>query len=369
MLTEMSWPIFKGTGKPAEKVSIPPPPQWRRFTPFTKAQDVPEMRVIPQGLASVDHPEVREMVSAAIALRRPLLVTGPPGCGKSILATLIAVELALGPLLRWPITSSSRLDKALYDYDAIGRVHEENRRPRDEHGNLIDNGDLADWRGGGIGRFIRLGPLGTALLPWTKPRVLLIDEIDKSDIDLPNELLDVFELGEFRVPELERLPEDRPAQVSEDHPAQDAQDAQDPTGERPVQVMTADSGRLAGIVGGVVRCSQFPVVVMTSNGERSFPPAFLRRCLRLRLEQPTGDQLAAIVRERIVQDQGSEDGDLLTQNNDLLKRFEDFLGQNKTLATDQLLNAVFIVSSRRLHGAERKKAFDTLVQDLDQVSP
>jgi MoxR-like ATPase len=352
-MTTMSWPIFNGTGAPVEGVVIPDPPQWRTFQPRTEAQEVPPTPEIP-GLAPVGlsraneaethKPEVLEMVSAAIALRRPLLVTGPPGCGKSILATLIAVELRLGPLLRWPITSSSRLDKALYDYDAIGRVHELNSQQ--------NRGDdpLADPHRG-IGRFIRLGPLGTALLPWTKPRVLLIDEIDKSDIDLPNELLDVFELGEFRVPELERLAADHPDSTPE------------PVTEAPIPVMTADRGRLAGIVGGVVRCAQFPVVVMTSNGERSFPPAFLRRCLQLKLTQPTGRQLRAIVQKRIAQDQDSE-------SSDLLSKFAKQVGQNKNVATDQLLNAIFLVTSRGLgpDNQERMKVYEAIVQDLDQVS-
>lgn len=357
-MTTMSWPIFKGTGTPAERVSIPDPPQWRTFKPLTNAQEVPptpkDPGLAPVGLSRAEgdeahKPEVLDMVSAAIALRRPLLVTGPPGCGKSILATLIAVELSLGPVLRWPITSSSRLDKALYDYDAIGRVHEDNWRQSRGDGSPADPYHS-------IGRFIRLGPLGTALLPWTKPRVLLIDEIDKSDIDLPNELLDVFELGEFSVPELERLPADRPDSKER------ATNSKDQTPEAPVPVLTADRDHLADIVGGRVRCAQFPVVVMTSNGERSFPPAFLRRCLQLKLTQPTGRQLEAIVRKRIAPDQDSKSSDLLSEFENQLK--------NKNLATDQLLNAIFLVASRGLGSPEeRKKVFRAIVQDLDQVSP
>jgi MoxR-like ATPase len=349
----MSWPIFYGTGAPCKDApKIPAPPQWRTFESLTPPQEVPETPPV-LGLAPVGQPEVQvpeaeipdleaqeevrqsrvvqEMVSAAIALRRPLLVTGPPGCGKSILATLVAVELSFGPVLRWPITSSSRLDKALYDYDAIGRVHEDSRLGRRDGGSKLADSDSS------IGKFIRLGPLGTALLPWTRPRVLLIDEIDKSDIDLPNELLDVFEQGEFRVPELERL-----------------------SGDEPVQVMTADRGGMADIVGGVVRCHEFPVVIMTSNGERSFPPAFLRRCLRLKLEQPMGKRLESIVRSRIPS--ASDSRDLVTE-------FETLLRQDKKLATDQLLNAVFIAASRGLDGDERATLLRSLAQDLDQVSP
>lgn len=317
-MTPIDWPIFKGVGTPRPEAEIPPPPQWRRFVPFGEARDVPSTPPA-TGLAPVDKEDVHEMVSAAMALRRPLLVTGPPGCGKSVLAQLIAVELSLGPLLRWPITSSSRLEKALYDYDAIGRVHDGNR-----------GGTAA----AGIGRYIRLGPLGTALLPWTRPRVLLVDEIDKSDIDLPNDLLDVFESGEFVVQELARL-----------------------EGDDPVRVLTADAGGATEVVGGRVRCAEFPVVVLTSNGERAFPPAFLRRCLRLTLDQPDRDQLAAIVVKRIPHADGSED---------LLDRFNELV-RDRNLATDQLLNAVFITSSRGLTGLDSKTVLDRLAQDLDQV--
>ena len=126
------------------------------------------------------------MVNTALFLRRPLLITGKPGSGKSTLAHSVAYELNLGPVLRWPITTRSTLQDGLYRYDAIARLHE------------------ASLRGGTpkIGPFVQLGPLGTAMVPTRWPRVLLIDEIDKSDIDLPNDLLNIFEEGEFEIPEL-----------------------------------------------------------------------------------------------------------------------------------------------------------------------
>jgi hypothetical protein len=137
--------------------------------------------------------------NAALYLRRPLLLTGSPGAGKSTLAHAVAYELGLGRVLHWPIVSRSTLQDGLYRYDAIAR--------------LQDN-QIAAHSGtappGGIGSYIRLGPLGTALLPTAKPRVLLIDELDKSDIDLPNDLLNVMEEGEYGIPELERLAEREP---------------------------------------------------------------------------------------------------------------------------------------------------------------
>ena len=137
-------------------------------------------------------PEVLGLVNAAIYLRRPLLVTGKPGVGKSTLALAIAYELGLGPALHWAITSRSTLKESLYGYDAISRFQ-----------NLNDSDPYADPD---IGRYMTLGPLGTALSPRSRrPRVLLVDEIDKSDIDLPNDLLTVFEEGEYDIPELRRI--------------------------------------------------------------------------------------------------------------------------------------------------------------------
>ncbi|MEU4525726.1 hypothetical protein AB0F52_44255 [Amycolatopsis sp. NPDC024027] len=124
-----------------------------------------------------------------------------------------------------------------------------------------------------IGDYIRLGPLGTALLPFEKPRVLLIDELDKSDIDLPNDLLNVFKDGEYEIDELVRLDKQQPE----------------------VTVLTNDRGGSAVVKDGRVRPRAFPLVIITSNGERDFPRAFLRRCLRLEMRPPTSEQLGQMV--------------------------------------------------------------------------
>ncbi|WP_308197927.1 AAA family ATPase [Saccharopolyspora soli] len=249
------------------------------------------------------------MVNAALYLRRPLLVTGRPGIGKSSLAYLIARELGLGRVLRWPITSRTELKAGLYHYDAIGRVQDAGtHRGADE---------LPD-----IGEFIHLGPLGTALLPYRLPRVLLIDELDKSDLDLPNDLLNVFEDGEYEIPELVRLAK----RQSE------------------VKVLTSDKGGSAVIVGGVVRCHAFPIVIITSNGEREFPPAFLRRCLRLHIEPPTVDQLGALV--------AAQFGD--TDRVDVARLIGEFMERSEEvggLASDQLLNAVHLATEIATSGA------------------
>jgi MoxR-like ATPase len=259
------WRIFTGDGVPSDRIAnLPGPPSWRRFD--TAPEEV--------ALAPLLDDKAIMMTNAALVLRRPLLVTGPPGSGKSTLAKLVARELSLGPVLRWPITTASRLQDGLYEYDAIGRVHDENHRNGHETPATFD-----------VGRYIRLGPLGTALLASDRPRVLLIDEIDKSDIDLPSNLLHVFEEGEFTVRELERLP--------------DADDG--------IAVRTADN-ESALVHNGVVRCTQFPFVLLTSNGERTFPRAFLRRCLSLELRPPTDEQMKAILDARIGGDPGGPDG-------------------------------------------------------------
>ncbi|MFG3025896.1 AAA family ATPase [Streptomyces sp. NPDC048254] len=214
-----------------------------------------------------------DLVNAALVLRRPLLVTGRPGTGKSPLAYRISRELRLGRVLRWHITSRTTLRGGLYEYDAIGRVQDSaalHTLHRSDGAAAGAEPQAADEeRLPGIGDYLQLGPLGTALLPHELPRVLLVDELDKSDQDLANDLLSVFEEGQFPITEL--------ARARRLHPK--------------VTVMTDDPGRSAEIVDGIVKCRAFPVVVITSNGEREFPPAFLRRCLRLRMPDPDRPQL------------------------------------------------------------------------------
>ncbi|MFJ4368878.1 AAA family ATPase [Streptomyces chartreusis] len=237
-----------------------------------------------------------DVVNAALHLRRPLLVSGHPGTGKSSLAHAIASELELGPVLHWPINSRSTLQDALYRYDAIGRLQE------------TELGAERPY----IGTFVRLGPLGTALAPSDRPRVLLVDELDKGDVDLPNDLLTVFEEGSFEIPELARLPEDQSV----------------------IDVLTADRETRTSVERGIVCCTQFPVVVITSNGERDFPPAFLRRCIPLHLADPDEYRLRQIISVRL----GEE---ALAEADDLIYEFLNRRAYGE-LATDQLLNAVFL---------------------------
>lgn len=346
-----SWHVYRGTGVPHPGIdSLPPPPPWRRFDGVPADPTQPDGLVlahaadlggtgrpgaVERAKAYRPDPTVVDTVNAAVYLRRPLLVTGRPGTGKSTLASSLAYELGLGPVLSWPITSRSTLAEALYRYDAIGRLQESNLHwGRATRTGEPDDADPADPAARpaqpiptrpippgpippgapGIGGFLRLGPLGTALLPWARPRVLLIDELDKSDIDLSNDLLNVFEEGEYEIPELTRLPDQ----------------------QQPVSVRLHDSGSCL-IDRGRVRCRAFPLVVITSNGERDFPPAFRRRCLSLSIEPPTPARLREIVAAQL----GEQ---ALADSDELLDAFLQ-LREISDVSTDQLLNLVFLAST------------------------
>jgi MoxR-like ATPase len=280
------------------------------------------------------------MVNAALLLRRPLLVTGKPGTGKSSLAYAVAHELIMGEVLLWPITTRSTLQQGLYNYDAIARLQDASLRESEQKA----GGPVAPRPD--IGKYIRLGPLGTALLGRRvedgspRPRVLLIDEIDKSDIDLPNDLLNIFEEGEFEIPELSRLPEDQSV----------------------VSILPHDGGEKVQVTRGRVRCEVFPFVVLTSNGEREFPPAFLRRCLRLDIKPHPPEVLARIVNERL-EPLPERKADV----DELVRRFVELRdGQKKELATDQLLNAVYLA----LNGADplkRDRLRDAIFRSLSET--
>lgn len=343
------WRIYRGVGQPHDGVQrLPEPPPWRDFTrahgeASSGSQDPSGARRLGVLRRRVENyaprPAEVDAVNAALYLRRPLLVTGNPGTGKSTLAYAVAHELKLGRVLRWPIVSRTTLQDGLYRYDAIGRLQdvqlERARHAGDEGGAGRDRGDAgaADDRDPGIGAYIRLGPLGTALLPSELPRVLLIDELDKSDIDLPNDLLHVLENGSYDVPELVR----------------DAADT--------ARVHTSDPSGQALVRSGRVECREFPVVVITSNGEREFPAAFRRRCLPLELRIPGREQLLALVEGHLgVRPEGTE---LLV---------DEFLGRIRSGGThslDQLLNAVQMTTAGgfQAHG-DGRKLVEMLLRDL-----
>lgn len=329
------WWIYRGTGETLRDTTLgdllPPPPPWRAFDgePVQGAppDDVAETtRRLgthqPAGYASAFAYREAEMVNAALMLRRPLLVSGRPGTGKSSLAYRISRELRLGRVLRWHITSRTTLQQGLYEYDAIGRV-QDTAALRAAAGDAASD-DRAPATPLDVGDYIQLGPLGTALLPHREPRVLLIDELDKSDLDLANDLLSVFEEGSYSIPELRR--------ARRRHPV--------------VRVQTDDPDGEADISGGTVDCRAFPVVIMTSNSEREFPPAFLRRCLLLHMPEPGEDDLAGMMAAHFGENMAEEwGGPLIAQ---FLERSRGLGG----LAIDQLLNSVYLATSRPREGED-----------------
>ncbi len=327
------WGVYRGNARKAAEPAgpWPPAPPWRRFAgqgsasrPADDGGEADRHVGNAPGTERIPHPREVDMVNAAICLRRPLLVTGDPGAGKSTLSYVIARELGLGPVLRWPVTSRTRLRDGLYEYDAIGRVQATAAGDRDATGETD------------IGKYIHLGALGTALLPYDLPRVLLIDELDKGDIDLPNDLLNVFEEGEYDIPELARISGGRPEVV----------------------VRTNDHGGTAVVTDGVVRCREFPVVIITSNGEREFPPAFLRRCLRLHVDPPGFDQLGQMVAAHFGVPEGVE-------LRELINRFLEYSRQVGGLASDQLLNAVHLAMQLATSGAyHADQSRDELLQAI-----
>ncbi|MEU0808954.1 MoxR family ATPase [Streptomyces sp. NPDC005970] len=330
---------YQGTGAvppdaPYEERQWPEGPRWRTFAggpclPQPPDDDEADRRLGPDGAVRSPSAEEVRLVNAAILLRRPLLVTGRPGVGKSTLAYRIARELRLGRVLQWPVTSRTTLASGLFEYDVIGRAQagqawyaaRQHSRPADgsDEGSTASCGeDRVD-----IGEFIQIGPLGTALLPHRLPRVLLIDELDKGDADLPNDLLTLFEDGWYTVPPLVRVKRRSPE----------------------VTVHTADPGRTAPIVDGIVTARSFPIVIMTSNGEREFPEAFMRRCLRFDIPDPGPEALGELVAAHFA-DQLGDMHDRLVR--DFMTRSEQVHG----LAADQLLNAAHLATSGAYTPAE-----------------
>ncbi len=172
-------------------------------------------------------------VNAAVTLQRPLLVKGEPGTGKTELARQVAAALGL-PLMEWHVKSTTKAQQGLYEYDAVSRLRDS---------------QLGDARVHDVKNYIRQGKLWQAFAAPGRV-VLLIDEIDKADIEFPNDLLQELDRMEFHVYE---------------------------TGE-------------------TVRALHRPVVIITSNNEKELPDAFLRRCFFHYIRFPDPETLAAIVR-------------------------------------------------------------------------
>jgi MoxR-like ATPase len=177
-------------------------------------------------------PALVDAVNAAIALERPLLIKGEPGTGKTLLAEHVAQGLGL-PLEKWHIKSTSKAQEGLYVYDTVQRLNDAR----------FGDGDVSDIRS-----YIKLGPMGRTFAA-EEHHVLLIDEVDKADLEFPNDLL--RELDEMRFTVME--------------------------------------------TGDEVVASERPLVIITSNNERELPDAFLRRCVFHFIEFPEKELMQKIV--------------------------------------------------------------------------
>ncbi|NEO18649.1 MULTISPECIES: MoxR family ATPase [unclassified Moorena] len=328
---------------------MPPPPPWRTFglsveqwREKAKSQNTQDIvrKINPKALGFVPSKQAVELVNAALCLRRPLLMEGNPGSGKTSLAYAVAAELGLPGPYRWSIVSRTTLKDGLYAYDAIGRLQEVSLL-RQQVGNTerIKEPD--------IGNYLRLRPMGMAFHQSQpgRPAVLLIDEIDKSDIDMPNDLLHIFEEGFFEIPELSRLNRDFQKVL-------------------PYRSHSNDSDEKISVDKGLIQCQEFPLVLMTSNEAREFPPAFLRRCLRLSLKQPdTEEGFYKILENRF-------DATHLKQLDEPARKLiKEFLARIKArdtkLATDQLLNAIYLLlQGDDLTEETRKEVLNTIFKSL-----
>ncbi|NOT02996.1 MAG: MoxR family ATPase [Anaerolineales bacterium] len=329
------WLIFKGDKKideDAYKLLNKTNPPWRTFGKNKEVRDRERGKAF---FLDAKYPEDKKtinLINAALYLRRPLLVTGKTGIGKSSLAYAVAYELGLGEVLTWPVSSHSTIKEALYEYDPIGRMRE-NTRPLQPLAKSAKSGAEIDR-----GKFFTLRALGTALANKNeKPRVLLIDELDKSDMDLPNNLLHVLEEGEFMIDELVRN------SLGEKNSKDD------------FIFQTGNDERLP-IKNGRVNCQTFPFVVITSNREREFPKPFLRRCIRLDLNPPSEEKLTEIVKRQF-----QNYGDKL-ESTKIQQLITQFFNKRKgaELANDQLLNAIYLY----LNGGQQEEIIEDLFRGL-----
>ncbi|MEZ5895906.1 MAG: MoxR family ATPase [Parvularculaceae bacterium] len=242
--------------------------------------------------------DLKIAVNAAVTLERPLLVKGEPGTGKTVLAHEVAGALG-APLLEWHIKSTTKAHQGLYEYDAVARLRD---------------GQLGEERARDVKNYIKRGKLWEAFTAEQRP-VLLIDEIDKADIEFPNDLLQELDRMEFFVYE---------------------------TGE-------------------TIKAHRRPIVIITSNNEKELPDAFLRRCFFHYIKFPDADTMKEIVevhypgiKQRLV-------GDALK----IFYEIREVPGLKKKPSTSELLDWLKLllsedVSEDVLHERDPRKAIPPL---------
>ncbi|MBI5535706.1 MAG: MoxR family ATPase [Deltaproteobacteria bacterium] len=232
-------------------------------------------------------------VNCAIALERPLLVKGEPGTGKTLLAEAIASAIDL-PLITWNIKSTSRAQDGLYVYDTVLRLYE----------SRFGDGDVKDIR-----RYIRLGPLGEA---FSKPErtVLLIDEIDKADLEFPNDLLHELDRMRFKILE----------------------------------------------TGDEIQAKQRPVVIITSNNEKELPDAFLRRCVFHFIDFPD----AALMRRIVEVHHPGLEAKLVDQALEVFFQIRTMSRLRKRPSTSELIDWIAVLKKASVDSVKLERALPFL---------
>ena len=215
--------------------------------------------------------DLKVAVNAATTLRRPLLVKGEPGTGKTVLAQEIATALG-APLIEWNIKSTTKAHQGLYEYDAVARLRDS---------------QLGDERVHDIANYIKKGKLWEAFTSPTLP-VLLIDEIDKADIEFPNDLLQELDRMEFYVYETHET----------------------------------------------IKAKERPIIIITSNNEKELPDAFLRRCFFHYIKFPDRETMQAIIDVHFPGIQKI----LVSKAMDIFYEVRDVPGLKKKPSTSELLD-------------------------------
>ncbi len=247
--------------------------------------------------AYVAAPDLTVAVNASVLLERPLLVKGEPGTGKTELARQVALSLDL-PLVEWHVKSTTKAVQGLYEYDAVSRLRDS---------------QLGDPRVHDVGNYIRKGRLWQAFEADTKV-VLLIDEIDKADIEFPNDLLQELDRMEFFVTE----------------------------------------------TGQTVRARHRPVIIITSNNEKELPDAFLRRCFFHFIRFPDEPTLRAIVAVHFPRIKEELLTEALTQFLDI----RDTPGLKKKPSTSEVLDWLKLILAEDLSPEDLRRDGKSLLPKL-----
>jgi MoxR-like ATPase len=232
--------------------------------------------------------ELSRIVNVALLLQRPLLIKGEPGTGKTLLAKSIAEGIGM-PLISWNVKSTTRAKDGLYIYDTVQRLYDSRFQDKDV---------------GDIKQYIKLGPLGRAFASEQRV-VLLIDEIDKGDVEFPNDLLHELDQMSFYIGETEET----------------------------------------------IAAKHRPVVVITSNSEKELPDAFLRRCVFHFIEFPDRELMGSIVRVHFP----TLDTDLLKHALDAFYRVRAIEGVRKRPSTSELIDWIAALLAEGVDPASLEK--------------